>query len=49
MYRTYLVDPIIEGSIKFVLLNQRDVPSSESTGYGQLCIEPDADVFEMIN
>lgn len=43
------VDPIIEGSTKFVLLNQRDVRSSESTDYSQLFIEPDADVFEMIN
>lgn len=49
LYRTYLVDPIIEGSINFFLLNQMDVQSSESTDYGQLFIEPDDDVFETIN
>lgn len=44
----YLVDGIIEGSIKFALLHQRDVYSPNSAEYGQLFIEPDADVFETI-
>lgn len=48
MYTTYLVDGIIEGSIKFALLNQRDVYSPDSADYGQLFIEPDADVFETV-
>jgi len=49
VYRTCLLDPIIEGTIKFVFLNQSDVQSSERTDYSQLFIEPDADVFETIN
>lgn len=48
-YRTCLVDPRVEGSIKFVLLIHTDIQSSESTDYSQLFIEPDADVFKTMN